>query len=175
MPSSWMVNVGCVFVAGIHLSRTWMSGSFESMRWNACVHRLLLFERVLGEWSQNPYQLQRKNPPPPQTWSSEEDWTQDSASCRTASPTHCQLSYSGSQTESLTPQIKLTTLDSRETRPSSTGTAPHNWQSAHKNANFEVTGLTQLGFELKASCTCDACHCTCNKVFKCKVIGSMKG
>ena len=29
-----------VFVAGIHPSRTWMSGSFESVRWNACVHRL---------------------------------------------------------------------------------------------------------------------------------------
>ena len=29
-----------VFVAGINPSRTWMSGSFESVRWNACVHRL---------------------------------------------------------------------------------------------------------------------------------------
>ena len=37
-----MVHAGCVFVAGIHScrSRTWMSGSFESVRWNACVHRL---------------------------------------------------------------------------------------------------------------------------------------
>ena len=35
-----MVHAGCVFVAGIHLSRTWTSGSFESMRWNARVHRL---------------------------------------------------------------------------------------------------------------------------------------
>ena len=31
-----------VFAAGIHPSRTWMSGSFESARWNACVHRLNL-------------------------------------------------------------------------------------------------------------------------------------
>ena len=31
-----MVHAGCVFVAGIHPSRTWMSGSFES----ACVNRL---------------------------------------------------------------------------------------------------------------------------------------
>ena len=31
-----------VFVAGIHPSRTWMSGSFESVQWNACVHRLEL-------------------------------------------------------------------------------------------------------------------------------------
>ena len=44
----WM-RAGCVFVAGIHPSRTWMSGSFESVRWNACVHRLgiLSSERVL--------------------------------------------------------------------------------------------------------------------------------
>ena len=31
---------GCVFVASIHPSRTGTSGSFESVRWNACVHRL---------------------------------------------------------------------------------------------------------------------------------------
>ena len=30
-----MVHAGCVFVAGIH-----MSGSFESVPWNAYVHRL---------------------------------------------------------------------------------------------------------------------------------------
>ena len=35
-----MVRAGCAFVAGIHPSRTWTSGSFESVRWNACVHRL---------------------------------------------------------------------------------------------------------------------------------------
>ena len=35
-----MVHAGCVLVDGIHLSRTWMSGSFESLGWNACVHRL---------------------------------------------------------------------------------------------------------------------------------------
>ena len=33
-----MVRAGCIFVAGIHQSGTWTSGSFE--RWNACVHRL---------------------------------------------------------------------------------------------------------------------------------------
>ena len=32
--------LGVFFVAGIHPSRTWTSGSFESVRWNACVHRL---------------------------------------------------------------------------------------------------------------------------------------
>ena len=35
-----MVHAGCVFVAGIHPPVSWMSGSFESVRWNACVHRL---------------------------------------------------------------------------------------------------------------------------------------
>ena len=35
-----MVCVGCVFDAGIHLSRTWMSGPFKPVLWNACVHRL---------------------------------------------------------------------------------------------------------------------------------------
>ena len=38
IPLSWMVHAGCI-VARIHRSRTWLSGSFESMRWNACVHR----------------------------------------------------------------------------------------------------------------------------------------
>ena len=41
IPSSWMVHVGCVFVVGIHQSRTWMSGSFESVQWNAW-HRFIL-------------------------------------------------------------------------------------------------------------------------------------
>ena len=40
IPSLWMVHAGCFFAAGIHPSRTRMSGSFESMQWNACVHRL---------------------------------------------------------------------------------------------------------------------------------------
>ena len=35
-----MVRAGRAFVAGIHPSRTWTSGSLESVRWNACVHRL---------------------------------------------------------------------------------------------------------------------------------------
>ena len=48
-----MVHAGCAFVASIHLSRTWMSGSFESMRWSSCVHRLDLGlysipKRVIG-------------------------------------------------------------------------------------------------------------------------------
>ena len=40
IPSLCVVHAGCVFVASIHLSGTWMSGSFESLWWNASVHRL---------------------------------------------------------------------------------------------------------------------------------------
>ena len=58
-----MVRAGCVFVAGIHPSRTWTSGSFESVRWNACVHRLDSHPKeFLGEWSLHPCLLQRKYP-----------------------------------------------------------------------------------------------------------------
>ena len=65
--SSWMVHAGCDFVTGIHPSRTRMSGSFESVRWNACVYRLDLGlyshpKEFGGMWSHNPYLLQGKNP-----------------------------------------------------------------------------------------------------------------
>ena len=54
----WCV-LGVFFVAGIHPSRTWTSGSFESVRWNAYMHRLDLGlyshpKEFLGEWSLNP-------------------------------------------------------------------------------------------------------------------------
>ena len=54
----WCV-LGVFFVSGIHPSRTWTSGSFESVRWNACVHRLDLGfyscpKEFWGEWSLNP-------------------------------------------------------------------------------------------------------------------------
>ena len=54
----WCV-LGVFFVAGIHSSRTWTSGSFESVRWNACMHRLDLGlyshpKEFWGEWSLNP-------------------------------------------------------------------------------------------------------------------------
>ena len=45
-----MVRDGCVFVAGIHPSRTRMPGSFESVRWNACVHRLGLHSHPKEFW-----------------------------------------------------------------------------------------------------------------------------
>ena len=62
-----MVRAGCVFVAGIHPSRTWTSGSFESVRWNACVRRLDLGlyshpKEFWGEWSLNPFSSKGKIP-----------------------------------------------------------------------------------------------------------------
>ena len=62
-----MLHAWCVFVAGIHPSRTWMSGSFESVQWNAHVHRLDLGlhfhpKEYFREWNQNPFYLQGKNP-----------------------------------------------------------------------------------------------------------------
>ena len=53
-----------VFVAGIHLSRTWMSGSFESMRWNVCAHRLGLGLKLLSKRGPgNGVTTLEKNPP----------------------------------------------------------------------------------------------------------------
>ena len=63
IPSLWMVRDGCVFVADIQLSRTWMSGSFESVRWNACVHRLDLgLYSHTKEFVENGVRTQGKNP-----------------------------------------------------------------------------------------------------------------
>ena len=65
-----MVHTGCVFIAGIQPSKTWMSGSFESVRWNACVHRLDL----------GLYTPREKSPLPEKKFFSEEDRTHDAAS-----------------------------------------------------------------------------------------------
>ena len=85
--SSWMVRARCVFVAGIHLSRTWVSGSLESVRWNACEHRLDLgiyshLKEFLGNWVRTHVNSKGKIP---STGSSEEVWTRNAASRRTAS------------------------------------------------------------------------------------------
>ena len=92
---------GCLFVADIHPSRTWMSEIFESMWWNICVHRL-----DLGLYS-HPKQFQqtgvRQNVYTkgkiPSTGGSEEVWICDTASHRTASPTLYPLNYSSPNTD----------------------------------------------------------------------------
>ena len=93
-----MVYAGCVFVAGIHPSGTWMSGSFESVRWNAWVDRLDLglYSHPKEFWGNRVRTHANSNGPTPlpSIGSSEEDRTYDAASRRTASPPHYWLSYS---------------------------------------------------------------------------------
>ena len=71
-----------------------MSGSFESLRWNACVHRLDLVFTLIRKSScgmdSEPMLTPREKSPLPENFSSEEDGTHDAASSRTVSPTHCQ-------------------------------------------------------------------------------------
>ena len=92
---------GGSFVAGIHPTRTWMPGSFESVRWNACVHRL-----HLGLYSHPKEFLEIRL----RTYENSKGkiflygqlrggWTRDSVSRRTASPTHYRLSYSSPPTD----------------------------------------------------------------------------
>ena len=67
-----MVCAGCVFVAGIHPSRAWTSGSFESMRWNLCMcaqtrpRFILSSERVLGGMEFEPMLTPREKSPLPE-------------------------------------------------------------------------------------------------------------
>ena len=97
IPSSWNLHGGgCVFVTGIHPSRTWMSGSFESIQWNVCVHRLDLGlyshpKEFLGNGVRthsNSMEILHS------TGGSEEGRTRGAALRRTVSPTHYWLSYS---------------------------------------------------------------------------------
>ena len=74
-----------------------MSGSFESMWWNACVHRLDLGlyshpKESGGNGARNHVNSKGKIP---STGGSEEVRTCNTVSHRTASPTHYRLRYSG--------------------------------------------------------------------------------
>ena len=92
-----MVHAGHVFVAGIHPSRTWMSGSFWSVQWNACVHRLDLglYSHPKTFWGNGARTHVCSKGKIPSSKSAEEDQTHVAASRRTASPTHYRLSYPG--------------------------------------------------------------------------------
>ena len=110
--SSWMVHAGRVFVAGIHPSRIWISGSPESVRWNACVHRLDLGlyshpKEFRGNGIRTHVNSEGKIP----SGSFEEDRIDDTASRRTANSTHYRLSYPGPL---LNNEIVLTVLISPE-------------------------------------------------------------
>ena len=88
-----------IFVACIHLSRTWISGSFESMRWNAYVQGLDLSlyshpKEFWGNGVRSHINSKRQNL---STGSSKKGWTCYAASRRTANPTYYWLSYCGPQ------------------------------------------------------------------------------
>ena len=89
IPSSWMVHAGCVFVAGIHPSKTWMSGSLESMRWNVSVHRLGLgfYSHPKEFWGNGVRNHPNSKGKIPSTGGSDKVQTRNAASCRTASST----------------------------------------------------------------------------------------
>ena len=71
-----------------------MSGSLESLRWNACEHRLDLGLYSLPKefWGNGvrTHVNSRRKSPLPEKFSPEEYRTHDAASSRTASPTHNQ-------------------------------------------------------------------------------------
>ena len=67
-----------------------MSGSFESVLWNVCVHRLDLglYSHPKEFWGMESEPMFTPRGKIPSTGSSEEDQTHDAASRRTASPKH---------------------------------------------------------------------------------------
>ena len=75
-----------------------MSGSFESVGWTVCVHRLdfsySLIQKSFGGMESEPMLTPRENPLYLQKFSPEEDQTPNAASSRTASPTHYQQAIS---------------------------------------------------------------------------------
>ena len=89
IPSLWMVHAGCVFVDGIHPSRTCQSllrpcGGMHLRIDQTSVYTLIQFR---GNGVRTHVNSKRKIP-------SEEDRTSTAASRRTTSPTHFKLSYS---------------------------------------------------------------------------------
>ena len=74
-----------------------MSGSFESVRWNADVHRLDLglYSHLKEFWVNEVRNHVNSKGKITSTRGSEEVQTRDAASRRTASPTNYRLNYSG--------------------------------------------------------------------------------
>ena len=86
-----MVHTGCVFVVGIHLSRTWVSGCFEMECMCAQTRpQFILSSKSLGGMESETMLTPREKSPLP------EAWTHSAASHRTVSPAHYQMSYSSS-------------------------------------------------------------------------------
>ena len=84
----WMGHIACVFVAGMHLSTTWLSDSFESVCVRAQTRPKFILslssKRVVGR---------RENAPKPD--GSEKGRIHESAPRRTVNRTDYELSYSG--------------------------------------------------------------------------------
>ena len=89
IPSSGMVHAVYVSIAGIHPSRAWVSASSESVRWNACMHRLGLgLYSHLKEFLENGVRTHVNSKGQIPSTGSSEDRTHDAASHRPVSPTH---------------------------------------------------------------------------------------
>ena len=88
------MHAGCVFVAGIHICRVWMSGSFESVRCvhrldlDLCVHRLDLdlYSHPKEFWGNGVRTHVNSKGKFPSTRGWEVGWTRDAASRRAALP-----------------------------------------------------------------------------------------
>ena len=89
--SLWMVHAGCVFVAGIHPSRTWIF-EVRAMEYMCAQTRPRFILSSRGMESE-PMLTPREESPLPETISSEEDRTHNAASSRTTSPTPLNLQH----------------------------------------------------------------------------------
>ena len=114
-----MVHAERVFVAGIHPSRTWMSGFLSPCDgMHVCTDKTSVYTLVRksfggleSEPMLTPNSLCRKK------FSLEEDRTHDAASSRTASPTHYQLAIPAPTPPSRVVWLLLSSLYTRDHRP----------------------------------------------------------
>ena len=129
-----MAHAGCVFIADIHLFTTWMSGSFDSAWWNACVNRLdlSLYSSPKEFWGLFVGWL--LNVPATGYSVSQGRICSDNFTC-----CHTEIEVAD-QTFYLT-QSQYT--DTGPTSPSADPIMPGAWQGSHWSANFEVTGMTR--------------------------------
>ena len=137
------VYARCAVVARIYPSRTWMSGSSQSMWGHARVHRLDLglYSHTKEETESEPMLTPWKIP---STRGSEEGLVYNLTLHRTASPTHHRLSSSG---PAISPSHSK--LNTGPTSPSTVPMTPTMWQGNYQSTKFSVTGMTQLGCQLR--------------------------
>ena len=131
-----MVHAGCVYVI-LNVKIFWVCAM-------ECVYRLDLSlcshpKEFLGEWSQNPCSLQGKNPLYQKNSPQTGDRAHDTASSRTASPTHYQWAV---------PTPKSQDTETRPTSASSDPIAPDVWQVIHLSTFLK--SLVWLGHGLNS-------------------------